>query len=306
MIQITNSLWVEKYRPLSLDTYIGNEKFKSQIQSFINNADVPHLLLSGKPGTGKTTTARILVNSIPCDVLFINASDENNVDTVRTKIKSFASTFGFAPLKIVVLDEADFTTFSFQSALRNLMETFSNTTRFILTANYIERITDPIISRTQHIELFPPSKKEVAIHLAGILKQEQIEFKVEDVKLLLDTFYPDIRKIIGEAQNHVKNKQLILIKSELIDSDVKQKIVEILSKRPNFNEIRQLLIDNKVRNYTDLYSFLYEKITEVTVNPEHIAQMTICISEGSYRDSFVVDKEITFMATIANILQLLK
>ena len=142
-----NTLWVEKYRPSTLENYLGNELVRDKIAGFIESNDIPHLLLAGKAGTGKTTLAKILVKNMDCDFIFINASDENNIDTVRTKIKGFVTTMSLRPIKIVVLDEADYITPQGQAALRNLMEAFSMTARFILTCNFSERIIDPQIGR---------------------------------------------------------------------------------------------------------------------------------------------------------------
>ena len=172
----SNSLWVEKYRPSSLDTYIGNDHLKSKVSIYLESGDLPHLLLFGRAGTGKTTLAKLLVKNIECDYLYINASDENNVDTVRTKVKNFASTIGFKDLKIIILDECDYITPNAQAALRNLMETFSRHCRFILTCNYVERIIDPIQSRCQSFQIVPPSKKEVAVHLSNILKHPLLPY----------------------------------------------------------------------------------------------------------------------------------
>ena len=146
---MSNSLWVEKSRPQNLDTYIGNDFIKDKVSIYLESGDVPHLLLHGQAGTGKTTLAKLIVNNIDCDFLYVNASDENSVDAVRDKIKNFASTAGFRPFKIIILDEADFLTPNAQAALRNIMETFSKHCRFILTCNYVERIIDQIQSRCQ-------------------------------------------------------------------------------------------------------------------------------------------------------------
>ena len=170
MERLENSLWCERYRPTSLDTYIGNEHLKSKVSVYLESGDLPHLLLYGKAGTGKTTLAKILVNNIECDYLYINASDENSVDTVRNKVRGFASTMGFKDYKIIILDECDYITPNAQAALRNLMETFSKHCRFILTCNFVERIIDPIQSRCQSFQVIPPSKKEVALHIHNILK----------------------------------------------------------------------------------------------------------------------------------------
>ena len=141
-----HSLWVEKYRPDELTNYIGNEHLRSKVQRYIDDQDVPHLLLYGKAGTGKTTLAKLIVKNIECDYLYINASDENSVDNVRFKIRAFASTVGFKDMKVVILDECDYLTPNAQAALRNVMETFSKHCRFILTCKYVERVIAPIQS----------------------------------------------------------------------------------------------------------------------------------------------------------------
>ena len=171
---LNHSLWVEKYRPQDLSTYIGNEHLKSKVGIYLESEDVPHLLLYGRAGTGKTTLAKIVVKNIDCDYLYINASDENSVDAVRFKIRAFASTIGFKELKVIILDEADYLTPNAQAALRNVMETFSRHCRFILTCNYVERIIDPIQSRCQSFKIIPPKRVDVARHLVHILEEEGI------------------------------------------------------------------------------------------------------------------------------------
>ena len=200
MIEKSHYLWCEKYRPQILDQYIGNQHLKDKVKRYLQSEDIPHLLLYGKAGTGKTTLAKILTKNIKCDYLYINASDENKVDDVRIKIKNFASSIGFNPLKILILDEADYLTPNAQAALRNLMETFSRHTRFILTCNYAERIIDPIQSRCQSYKIVPPSKKEVALHLKNILELENIDFELDDIAIIINSSYPDIRQIINSAQ----------------------------------------------------------------------------------------------------------
>ena len=175
--KVNNSLWVEKYRPRKLDEYVGNEYLKEKVSNYLETSDVPHLLFFGKAGTGKTTLAKLIVNSIDCDFIVINASDENNVDTVRNKVKGFASSMGFKPWKIVILDEFDYMTPNAQAILRNLMETFSQHCRFILTCNYVEKVIDPIRSRTQEFQIVPPTKKDVAIQISQILTKEGITFQ---------------------------------------------------------------------------------------------------------------------------------
>lgn len=305
MSKAENTLWVEKYRPATLENYIGNEYIKTKLNDMIQQQDIPHLLFSGKAGTGKTTAAKILVNNIDCDYLFINASDENNVDTIRNKIKGFVSSIGFKPLKIVVLDEADYLSLNGQAALRNLMETFSQHSRFILTCNYQERIIEPIVSRTQSFTLTPPSHKEVALHLVNILKEQGVQYKLDDIKTLIVTYYPDVRKIINTAQLFTKDGVLQLDYTQLLDSDVKLAILNsIFDKTSNvmsrFKNIRELIHKNGIRDFSEMYSFLYENLDNF---PEKNQPNVILeIAEAQYRDSFVVDKEISFAAMIYKLL----
>ncbi len=303
----SNSLWVEKYRPSSLDTYIGNDHLKSKVSIYLESGDLPHLLLFGRAGTGKTTLAKLLIKNIECDYLYINASDENNVDTVRTKVKNFASTIGFKDLKIIILDECDYITPNAQAALRNLMETFSKHCRFILTCNYVERIIDPIQSRCQLFQIIPPSKKEVAQKLHNILIDENVNSELEDIKILVDSGYPDIRRVINSAQRNVVNGKLKLDTSSIIQNDYKLKLLKILEtqdKKNAFKEIRQLLADNKITDYADLFRLLYDEVDGY--GKGHVAECILIIARYELSDSQVVDKEINVMAMIIEILGVIK
>jgi DNA polymerase III delta prime subunit len=303
----TNTLWVEKYRPTTLDTYIGNEHLKSKVSIYLESGDLPHLLLYGKAGTGKTTLAKLLVNNIDCDYLYINASDENNVDTVRTKVKNFASTIGFKDMKVIILDECDYITPNAQAALRNLMETFSKHCRFILTCNYVERIIDPIQSRCQSFQIIPPSKTEVAKHLHNILIQENVMDNLEDIKVLVESGYPDIRRVINSAQRNVVKGKLKLDTSSIIQNDYKLKLLKILetqNKKNAFNEIRQLLADNKITDYADLFRLLYDEVD--SYGKGHVAECILIIARYELSDSQVVDKEINVMAMLIELLGVIK
>ena len=304
---MSNSLWVEKYRPKNLENYIGNEHLKSKVEHYLESGDVPHLLLYGKAGTGKTTLAKLIINNIECDYLYINASDENNVDTVRTKVKNFASTIGFKDTKVIILDECDYITPNAQAALRNLMETFSKHCRFILTCNYVERIIDPIQSRCQSFQIIPPSKQEVAKHLHKILVKENVIDKPEDIKILVETGYPDIRRIINSAQRNVVANQLKLDTSSIIQNDYKLKLVKILEtqdKKTAFKEIRQLLADNKVTDFADLFRLLYDEVD--TWGKGHVAECILIIARYELSDGQVVDKEINAMAMLIELLGVIK
>ena len=223
-----HTLWVERYRPTEINTYIGNDHLKSKIDIYLESGDLPHLLLHGKAGTGKTTLAKLLVKNIDCDYLYINASDENGVDGIRFKVKNFASTVGFKDMKVIILDECDYITPNAQAALRNVMETFSKHCRFILTCNFVERIIDPIQSRCQSFQIIPPSKGEVAKHIHEILLSENVISEMDDLKVLIDSGYPDIRRILNSAQRNVVKGKLKLDKTSILQNDYKLKLLKIL------------------------------------------------------------------------------
>jgi|TARA_B100000700_G_scaffold109548_2_gene123494 DNA polymerase III delta prime subunit len=307
MARIEHSLWVEKYRPTELESYIGNEHLKSKVEVYLKSGDMPHLLLFGRAGTGKTTLAKMLVNSIECDHLYINASDENSVDTVRNKVRNFASTMGFQDMKIIILDECDYITPNAQAALRNLMETFSKHCRFILTCNFVERIIDPIQSRCQSFQIVPPSKKEVAMHLHNILSEENISRKTADVASLVDAGYPDIRRVINSAQRQVVDQMLIIDRQALLENDYKLTLIEVLkndNKKDAFKKIRKLLADSKVTDFSDGFRLLYDTMDDWASG--HTAETILTLAEGQRDDIVVVDKEINFMATMVKLLTIIK
>jgi len=301
---MSHSLWVEKYRPKDLSTYIGNEHLKEKVKVYLESEDVPHLLLYGRAGTGKTTLAKIVVNNIDCDHLYINASDENSVDAVRFKIRSFASTIGFKEMKVIILDEADYLTPNAQAALRNVMETFSKHCRFILTCNYVERIIDPIQSRCQSFKVIPPSKKDVALHLKLILKAEMVEAELDDIALIVNAGYPDIRRVINSAQRQVVDGKLSIDTSSVIQNNYKLQLLEMLSSGDKLNNIRQLIADNSISDYSEIYRLLYDEVE--TYSSGHEAECILTIAEGQYQDVNVVDKEINFMSTIIKLKRILK
>ena len=299
-----HSLWVEKYRPTDLTTYIGNEHLKSKVGIYLENEDVPHLLLYGKAGTGKTTLAKIVVNNIDCDHMYINASDENKVDDVRNKIKTFASSVGFKSLKVIILDECDYLTPNAQAALRNLMETFSKHCRFILTCNYVERIIDPIQSRCQSYKVVPPSKKDVALHLKLILKAELIQAELDDIALIVNAGYPDIRRVINSAQRQVVDGKLKIDTSSVIQNNYKLQLIDMLSNGNKLNDVRQLIADNSISDYSELYRLLYDEVE--TYSNGKVAECILHIAEAQFQDVNVVDKEINFMSLIIRLLRIIK
>lgn len=302
---IQNTLFVERYRPETLEDYIGNEGLKAFIDKCIKENDIPHLLLWGRPGSGKTTLAKLIVNSIKCDVMYINASDERNIDTVRDKIVDFASANSFNPIKVVILDEADYMNqTSAQPALRSVMETYSAKTRFILTANYVERIIEPIQSRCQTFHIEPPSKGEVAKRVASILEQEEVDYELPDLAHIVKTFYPDIRKIINAAQQSVtKDKKLDITLMSNNTENVLRDIIEqlVIKDKKAWTNIRQILADNDVQDFVPLFTGLYENAEKYTTAPADVA---IHAAQYLWQNNSVADRNLNFVGFVSQILKL--
>jgi len=305
----THTIWVEKFRPAKLDDYVGDQQFKAVLQLFIDKKDIPHLLFHNtSPGTGKTAGAKILVKNIPCDYLYINASDENGIETVRTKIKEFASGAGFHSIKIIILDEFDQFTIDGQGALRNLIETFSLHTRFILTCNYVEKIIPAIVSRCQVHKVEAPTKKEVALLVKSILDRESVTFTAEDIVYIVNTHYPDMRKIINFTQQSVVEGQIVINKHDIVETETKLKVLELLktsiASPTTFNQIRQLIADADIRFFDEYYRFLYDHVSDYSKGKDVVAILTI--AEYLYQSSLVIDKEISFMACVSRLIKELK
>lgn len=308
-----HSLLVEKYRSKGLDEYVGNENIKTTVAQYLKQNDIQNLIFYGPAGTGKTTLAKLIVNNLNCDYLYINASDERGIETIRDKVSGFASTASFKPLKVVILDEADFLTIQAQASLRNVIETFSRSTRFILTCNYVERIIDPLQSRCQVLKIIPPSKAEVAAHIASIMEQEGVSFQRDDLKTIVNQFYPDLRKCLNTIQlsivyDKVKgedDKWLKIDKSVLVSSNyMTQVLKELTQKKPNFNNIRQIVADANVQDFEELYRYLYDNASVYAPGSE--GMVAVYVNEYSYQANFRIDKEINAMALISKLIELAK
>ncbi len=302
-------LWVEKYRPTTLDGYVGNETIKNKIADYLKQGSIQNLLLHGVAGTGKTTLAKLLVKNIDCDFLYINASDERGIDTIREKIIPFASTMGFNDVKIVILDEADYLTPQAQATLRNTIESCSKTTRFILTCNYLERIISPLQSRCQTFEITPPSKGEVNNKCQEILTQEKISFYgIHDngqhhnsIDGVIDTHYPDIRKIINTIQGSIVDGQVKIDDNSLKNTQLGDQIVEALEKKLKLSVIRQMLADSGAREFDGLFKVLYDNVSKYT-NRE--GEAILIIAKYQYEYTFVLEKEICIAAMLNKLLEI--
>ena len=296
-----NSLLNEKYRPTELSDYVGNGSLKSTIASQLYNNDIQNYLFYGPAGTGKTTLAKLIVNKLDCDHIYINASDERGIETIRDKVSSFASVASFKPLKVVILDEADFLTIQAQASLRNIIETFSRTTRFILTCNYLERIIDPLQSRCQTIKVVPPTKKEVAVHLASICDKESISYEPKAIGKIVNKFYPDLRKMLNTIQASTNKNKLTLDDSLLVSTSYMTSIIKELEKpKSSFTKIRQIIADANVDDFDELFRFLYENASKYIPGKE--GTVAILVNEHLYQANFRIDKEINVMSLIQNII----
>ena len=295
-----HSLWIEKYRSETLEQYIGNDAIKTRIADCIANNDIPHFIFAGSAGTGKTTLAKLIVKNIQCDYLYINASDENGIDTIRDKVKGFASTASFQPIKIVILDEADFLTQPAQAALRNLIEEYSAYTRFILTCNYVERLIEPLQSRCELHMLKPPTKGTVAKHVCtNILEVEGVTYDIQDVVTIVNLFYPDVRSIIKTLQQNVRDSKLTIT---TIDDNWCKPLVEILKKRDKnaWYQVRQLVADAQVDDFQTAYRYMFDNLSEFSYGND--AQLSVILDDFIWRAGVVPDKEINFAACIAKVL----
>lgn len=302
-------LWTEKYRPKKVNDYVFRDGAqRAQVESWIKEGSIPHLLLSGNAGIGKTTLARMLCHELGIedyDVLEINASRENNVDTVRDKIVNFVQMIPFGPFKVVLLDEADYLTPNAQAILRGVMEAYSNHSRFILTCNYPNRIIPALHSRCQGYHVEKIDQTEFTARVATILVNENIEFDLDTLDTFVKLSYPDLRKCINMVQQHCRNDKLFGPTADsAAEEDYRIDMVELF-KKGKIQEARKLVCGKaRPEEMEDIYRWMYDNLDLFGKTDETKDQALLIIKQGLVDHALIADAEINLAATLVKLARL--
>ena len=302
-------LWTEKYRPQTLDGYVFTDPIqREQIEHFVQEKSIPHLLFTGPAGTGKTTLAKILVNSLeidPYDFLQVNASRDNGVDFLKSKIEGFVSTMPFGDLKIVLLDEADYLSHNAQAILRGLMETYQAQARFILTANLAHKIISPLKSRCQQVIIDKTDQTEFTSRAATILITENVEFDLDTLDTYVKATYPDLRSCLKLLQTNSISGKLNLSKtsSGSDSTDYKLEVIELF-KQGKIREARILLCANTTPDeIEEVFKWLYQNL-DFWGSPENQDEAIKIIRKGLYYHTIIGDPEVNLSATLVELSQI--
>jgi DNA polymerase III delta prime subunit len=300
-------IWVEKYRPKTIAETILPADLRETFQVFVDNGQVPNLLLSGGPGIGKTTVAKAMLEELDCDYIIINGSMNGNIDTLRTEIKEFASTVSFSSSrKYVILDEADYLNpQSTQPALRNFMEEFSKNCGFVLTCNYKNRIIEPLQSRCSVVDFTIPKDSKVKMatdffkRVCTILDGEGIEYDKKVVADVIQSYFPDFRRVLNELQRYSATGKIDTGIFVSKDSNIGE-LVNLL-KNKKFEEMRKWVAQNNDIETSVLFRKLYDSATEY-VKPQGIPQLVVTLADYQYKSAFVADHEINNVACFTELM----
>ena len=302
-------LWVEKYRPKILKEFVvRDDAQRQQIASWIKEGAIPHLLLSGRPGIGKTTLAKILFNELNVssyDILEINASRERGIDEVRDRVTNFIQIMPFGAFKYVLLDEADYITPIGQAALRGVMEEYHTTARFILTCNYPNRVIPALHSRCQGFHMETIDKNEFTARVAEILIAEKIEPDLEILDTYVKAIYPDLRKCINMVQQNCRDNELIApTKGDAGQQEYRLKMVELF-KAGRINEARKLVCSQaRPEECEEIYRWLYDNLDIITKDNDLQDKAVLIIKQGLVDHSFVADPEINLASVMIKLARL--
>jgi len=303
------NLWTEKYRPKKLDDYVfRDDAQRQQVAGWVKSEAIPHLLFSGAPGVGKTTLAKILINELSIneyDVLEINASRENSVDTIRDKITGFVQTMPFGAFKIVLLDEADYISPNGQAALRGVMETYHASARFILTCNYPNRIIPALHSRCQGFHIEKVDQTEFTARMATVLVTESVEFDLDTLDSYVKATYPDLRKCLNMCQMNTTDGRLSAPHGDEGGATHDWKLAAVdMFKSGQIRQARKLICESaRPEEIEDVFRWMYDNLDLWGKTPEAQDQAIIKIKEGLVNHSFVADPEINLSATLIELTQ---
>lgn len=302
---MAKELWVEKYRPSNVDTYVfKDDAQRKQVQNWIDDGGIPHLLFSGSPGTGKTTLARVLIAELGvehADVLYINASRDNGVDMIRKKISAFSETMPWGDFKVILLDEADHISPEGQAALRGVMEQYHASVRFILTCNYPNMIIPALHSRCQGFHITQLDQTDFTVRVGEILADNGVEFDIETLDAMVRANYPDLRKTINTVQMAIVDNKLQMPEDGTSTAEWRLAMVEMF-KEGKIQDARKLIIKSaRADEYNDIYTWLYKNIDLYTKDDFQYDSCVLAIREGMIKHTQVADPEINLSATMIEI-----